>query len=1467
MQPSFPSDPFESFHYHGPQPDQSDQNPFNHSVQQPSTHSPNSFKIKLPPMTRSTRAHPIVDFDKSGSEYRESDGEDHMDTEEAQPIKPPSPKVQYTSSLRGRRYIQKTYAEPESEDVDAEGELDMEVPTPAPKAEPEDDDGGYGEVPRYHTRARAAGNLKGFIDSEEDEEDVGIRTRSRLRRHPTASGPQTQGRSGRTKPSSKPGRSKSARRAKKSARNRDDEDVYVNNSSSESGEHDISFDNVVTSPEPEPGPEEPEEEQEQERGGYGLRTRAKKNYDLVTMLDNITSTQAQPTKKSPRGKGRSGGNKFKGPGWSATGAQLGQWMGLGDDSDSDDPSRNPRNRGFAAAASGSGGLFAGGSGPNGLLAGDMGSGGPSNLGKVGNAILADADPLGVNQNVTFEEVGGLDDHINALKEMTLLPLLYPEVFQRFNLVPPRGVLFHGPPGTGKTLLARALAASCRSNGKGISFFMRKGADCLSKWVGEAERQLRLLFEEARNCQPSIIFFDEIDGLAPVRSSKQDQIHASIVSTLLALMDGMDGRGQVVVIGATNRPDAVDPALRRPGRFDREFYFPLPGLEAREKILRIITRKWQGWEGEEGESRVKGLAKLTKGYGGADLRALCTEAALNAVQRRYPQIYKSTDRLLLKPETIDVQLRDFMISVKKLVPSSARSASSAASSLPSQLVPLLSPVLEVVKEVVARVMPISKKRTALEEAEWEDDVGEEGAFDREMMLQTMEKLRIYRPRVVLYGSPGMGQTFVAAAILHHLEGYHVQTLDLGSLLGDSARTVEAGIVQLFVEAKRHQPSVIHIPSLVGWCTTVSETSRSTVRAMLDTLSPSDPILLLAVVDGPFKSLPRDVRAWFGPTKDNRVEIMKPSIEQRDEFFASVLADARRPPNQFPDGTKRRRRVLEELPIAPPVEPRQPTEAELAVQEENDRRVITLLKWRLGPILTELKRKFKRFTKRAADEYDLDGQNERPQPPGEQPTNPQVQTITTQIDTVEVQAGPDGTVEIIEQHQQQMQQVVPTNPPQVNGHVVEGQEPVVVGQPQPPPRKPHLYDMDLERVHVELYRNKYLTPLNFLHDIRKIVHNAEVCAIDDLERLHKAQAMLTATEVSLNEFDQTFRLECERMAVRERKRRDDRRKQREKEKAEREKETQTTETVDPNNPYAPGTRRSGRNSGQEPEVAITDPLQLERRLKRGRSVEGNVTDGRQSSEEAGEGRSSKRSRVASEDGQHTPQPLLPILPTKSTTPIHDGTLQPPQHDTQLMHPSPRRTGGFDPSLLNPAPMFDGVGFHLNRTPSTSAQNGATPPPPSTLSSTPTFPTQRRFESPNPFVVAAQQPQQEVPVVPAPGSVDRQPDGVGSEEQQNIPHPEGEQSTEPPIPEPMEVVRTPTPSPDFHIDEYGMEQLKDYLRVSTAGLNIEELEQLRSTCLAAVWRHRTEWDRTILISELLSIAKEFVQEVLAEDDEMSP
>ena len=177
-------------------------------------------------------------------------------------------------------------------------------------------------------------------------------------------------------------------------------------------------------------------------------------------------------------------------------------------------------------------------------------------------------------------------------------------------------------------------------------------------------------------------------------------------------------------------------------------------------------------------------------------------------------------------------------------------------------------------------------------------------------------------------------------------------------------MEAAIVQQFVEAKRHQPSVIYIPSLTSWCAAVSETARTTVRSMLDSLAPTDPILLLAVVDGTFASLPRDVKAWFGPTRENRVALELPSADQRLKFFQSLLKDVARPPNQFPDGVKRKKRVLEELPIAPPLEPRAPTATELAMQQEADQRTLTLLKFRLGPILTELKRKFKRFTKRAS-----------------------------------------------------------------------------------------------------------------------------------------------------------------------------------------------------------------------------------------------------------------------------------------------------------------------------------------------------------------------------------------------------------------------------------------------------------------------------------------------------------------------
>jgi len=234
----------------------------------------------------------------------------------------------------------------------------------------------------------------------------------------------------------------------------------------------------------------------------------------------------------------------------------------------------------------------------------------------------------------WASVGGLDHVVNQLKEMVVLPLLYGKDLQALHIQPPRGILLHGEPGTGKTHVVRALAGALeQAAGRPVTFFSRKGADCLGKFHGDAERTLRILFEEASRKQPSIVFFDEIDGLAPARGSRADPIHASVVSSLLCLMDGVADRGQVIVVGATNRPDAIDPALRRPGRFDREVHFPLPEMAARKAIFAVHT---QHWEHPPDESTLAFLAGATHRYAGADIRALCSAAVLCAVRERMPR---------------------------------------------------------------------------------------------------------------------------------------------------------------------------------------------------------------------------------------------------------------------------------------------------------------------------------------------------------------------------------------------------------------------------------------------------------------------------------------------------------------------------------------------------------------------------------------------------------------------------------------------------------------------------------------------------------------------------------------------------------------------------------------------------------------------------------------------------------------
>ncbi|APA10561.1 hypothetical protein SS1G_12639 [Sclerotinia sclerotiorum 1980 UF-70] len=708
------------------------------------------------------------------------------------------------------------------------------------------------------------------------------------------------------------------------------------------------------------------------------------------------------------------------------------------------------------------------------------------VGKVkSQKALADADPLGVDKNVDFTKVGGLDGHIEQLKEMVQMPLLYPELFQKFNVTPPRGVLFHGPPGTGKTLLARALAATVGTGGRKVTFYMRKGADALSKWVGEAERQLRLLFEEARNTQPSIIFFDEIDGLAPVRSSKQEQIHASIVSTLLALMDGMDGRGQVIVIGATNRPDNIDPALRRPGRFDREFYFPLPDIEGRKSIINIHTKDW-GID----DSFKTSLAQVTKGYGGADLRALCTQAALNSIQRSYPQIYSSNDKLLVDSSKIKVTAKDFMISVKKIVPSSERSTSSGAKPLPKSVEPLLREQLSAIEEIVDNLIPIKKKTTALEEAMYEQYDDDDQGFAREQMQQEFEKSRVFRPRLLIDGEPGMGQGYLGGALLNHFEGLHVQSFDLPTIYLDSTRSPETAIVQLFAEVKRHKPSVIYLPEIDTWYRTLPENVITTFLGLLNAIPPTDPVLVLGITNvGPDKVNPQMLRNIFGFSKRNHFTINRPSRKSREEFFQSIISYCRKAPTEFPDPANRKKRKLEPLELAPPPPPpKGPSKEEIKARLLADRHILNLLKVQIQPIMDQIHRRYRKFRQPILPQNQIQYLLDEKDPNFVRPDVPQFRPFELAVDRKGVQCLRETATGKI------------------------------------------CYNLDTTIIEERLVNGFYARPKDFVFDIKTLVRDAK--AFGDKDRQLRAKEILANVEVDLYamEFDPKF-ADCENLYQRQ------------------------------------------------------------------------------------------------------------------------------------------------------------------------------------------------------------------------------------------------------------------------------------------------------------------------------------------------
>ncbi|MBN3326345.1 ATD2B protein, partial [Atractosteus spatula] len=588
--------------------------------------------------------------------------------------------------------------------------------------------------------------------------------------------------------------------------------------------------------------------------------------------------------------------------------------------------------------------------------------------KVG-ASLADVDPMNLDTSVRFDSVGGLSHHIQALKEMVVFPMLYPEVFEKFKIQPPRGCLFYGPPGTGKTLVARALANECSQGDRKVSFFMRKGADCLSKWVGESERQLRLLFDQAYLMRPSIIFFDEIDGLAPVRSSRQDQIHSSIVSTLLALMDGLDNRGEIAVIGATNRLDSIDPALRRPGRFDREFLFNLPDKKARKHILKIHTRDWNP---KLNDSFVEELAEKCVGYCGADIKALCTETALVALRRRYPQIYASSQKFKLDVSSIILSPQDFYYAMRNIVPASQRSLMSPGQALSAVIRPLLENTFAEVLAGLHRVFPHAElsqcdKREDLVSELLDDDLdsdddndGAPSIFDNPLHLGSPKKQpsankpflhftmsayhqpTSYRPRLLLAGDRGSGQsTHLAPAALHSLEKFSVHRLDLPTLYSVSAKTPEESCAQVFREARRTVPSVVYMPHVSDWWEAINDTVRTTFLTLLQDVPSFCPVLVLATSETPYAALPEEVKCIFRNRYGEVVNLKRPSEEDRRKFFQDlILVQAARPPARR---KKAALQALEELVPAEPLPPRQLSQEEqkrLEDQEENTLRELRL-----------------------------------------------------------------------------------------------------------------------------------------------------------------------------------------------------------------------------------------------------------------------------------------------------------------------------------------------------------------------------------------------------------------------------------------------------------------------------------------------------------------------------------------------
>jgi hypothetical protein len=506
-------------------------------------------------------------------------------------------------------------------------------------------------------------------------------------------------------------------------------------------------------------------------------------------------------------------------------------------------------------------------------------------------------------------------------------------------------------GTGKTAMARALAGTCNKSDRKVAFFMRKGSDVLSKWLGETERQLRLLFDEAKRLAPSIIFFDEIDGLAPVRSARQDYVHSSVVSTLLAMMDGLDTRGQVVVIGATNRIDAIDPALRRPGRFDRELYFPLPSESQRSAILKLELSKFRP---PIPPDEVASLAAATAGFCGADLHALCGEAALRCLRRVYPQVYESDVRLAINPKKVSVGAIDLHSALSSVKASSHRVSFGDSRPLPPNLRALecAEAVVDHISGVLDVVFPQFSLTRALSSAP------SATGFD---MTPLSTPPPLFRPKLVVSDTCGAASNLFLPAAFHRAEQLPVFSLGAAALHGQAGRVVEEVIVSTVHQAQRMAPSILHIPDFHTWVESVSPAAQCILVSVLSSLPVSTPILLVACgIARPDRSLVESYPTAALSLQDFLSDAHAVTMPQ---LTSAHLQEIFTIENDVRDALKRelpRRapRALPELQVAPqPLRP--PLSAMDRDQALGDEYIITEMRGELRLVLERLLRT-KRFT---------------------------------------------------------------------------------------------------------------------------------------------------------------------------------------------------------------------------------------------------------------------------------------------------------------------------------------------------------------------------------------------------------------------------------------------------------------------------------------------------------------------------